>query len=156
MRRLLLAMDQFDSGQVALTFTAELANTVGADVTVLHIRERSIHPRVLPLESLSDAQLLVDEAVFCLRLAGIGVEGRVRSGREDHVAKCIVYESAQSQCDTIVLGSRRLRGIERVSGRGVKERVVRFSLLPVVVAPATPINRVHRPYAFDSPSFNSP
>ena len=156
MKRVLLAMDQFDSGQVALVFAAELASAVGSEVVVLHVRERAVHPRVPALENLGDAQLLVDEAVFCLSRAGIRGEGRMRSARADHVARWIVYESAESQCDAIILGSRRLRGFERASGRGVKERVIRSTELPVVVAPATPINKVHRPYAFDSPNPNWP
>jgi nucleotide-binding universal stress UspA family protein len=156
MNRLLLAIDQFDSGQVALVFAADLANSVGAEVTVLHVRERAVHPRVPALESPIDAQSQVDEAVFCLSQAGIGAEGRMRSARADHVARWIAYESGESRCDAIVLGSRRLRGIERASGRGVRERVIRSTQLPVLVAPATPINKVHRPYAFESPSLNRP
>jgi nucleotide-binding universal stress UspA family protein len=155
MNRLLLAIDQFDSGQVALVFAAELATVAGAEVTVLHVRERAVHPRVPSLESPTDAQALVDEAVFCLRQAGIVTEGRMRSLRADHVARCITYESKESRCDAIVLGSRRLRGIERASGRGVRERVIRSTELPVLVAPATPINKVHRPYALQSPSVDS-
>jgi nucleotide-binding universal stress UspA family protein len=156
MNRLLLAIDQFDSGQVALVFAAEVASAVGAEVTVLHVRERAVHPRVPTLESPIDAQSLVDEAVFCLRQAGIGGQGRVRSARADHVARWIAYESGESRCDAIVLGSRRLRGIERASGRGVRERLIRSTQLPVLVAPATPINKVHRPYAVGSPSLNRP
>lgn len=156
MNRLLLAIDQFDSGQVALVFAAELANAGGAAVTVLHVRERAVHPRVPAIESPIDAQSLVDEAVFCLRQAGIGGQGRMRSARADHVARWIVYEADESRCDAIVLGSRRLRGIERASGRGVRERVIRSTELPVLVAPATPINKVHRPYAVGSPSLNGP
>jgi len=147
MNRLLLAIDRFDSGQVALVFTAELASAVGAEVAVLHVRERAVHPRVPSIESPTDAQSLVDEAVFCLRQAGITAVGRMRSARVDHVARCIVYESGESGCDAVVLGSRRLRGIERASGRGVRERVIRSTELPVLVAPATSINKVHRPYA---------
>jgi nucleotide-binding universal stress UspA family protein len=147
MNRLLLAIDRFDSGQVALVFAAELATAAGAEVTVLHVRERAVHPRVPTLESPTDAQALIDEAVFCLRQAGIAAEGRMRSLRADHVARSIVYESKASRCDAIVLGSRRLRGIERASGRGVRERVIRSTELPVLVAPATPINKVHHPYA---------
>lgn len=147
MNRLLLAIDRFDSGQVALVFAAQLATASGAEVTVLHVRERAVHPRVPALETPTDAQALVDEAVFLLGQAGIAAAGRVRSLRTDHVARSIAYESKDSGCDAIVLGSRRLRGIERASGRGVRERVIRLTELPVLVAPATPINKVHLPYA---------
>jgi hypothetical protein len=39
--RLLLAMDQYESGQAALTFTAGLAAATGTDVRIIHIRELS-------------------------------------------------------------------------------------------------------------------
>jgi len=35
-------------------------------------------------------------------------------------------------------------------GRGVRQRVIRSTELPVLVAPATPINKVYRPYALES------
>ena len=154
MNRLLLAIDRFDSGQVALVFAAKLAAAVGAEVTVLHVRERAVHPRVPAIESRTDALLLVDEAVFCLGQVGIVGEGRLRSARADYVARCIVSESGESRCDAIVLGSRRLRGIERASGRGVRERVIRTTELPVLVAPSTPINKVHLPYPREAPTLN--
>jgi nucleotide-binding universal stress UspA family protein len=138
MNRLLLAIDRFDSGQVALVFAAELATAAGAEVTVLHVRERAVHPRVPTLESPTAAQALIDEEVFCLRQAGIAADRRMRSLRADHVARSIVYESKESRCDAIVLGSRRLRGIERASGRGVRERVIRSTELPVLVRPSGP------------------
>jgi nucleotide-binding universal stress UspA family protein len=143
--RLLLAIDQFDSGQVALAFTCQLAVDHGADVRVLHVHERSMNARVPPLETGTQAQLLVDEAVFTLRLAGVGAEGLASSVRGDAVARVIVTESADWHCDAIVLGSRRLRGIERLSGRGVRERVVRLSPLPVITAPTPVVNGTHTP-----------
>jgi len=84
MNRPLLAIDRFDSGQVALVFAAELAIATGAEVTVLHVRERAVHPRMPAIETPTDARVLVDEAVFCLRHAGMAAEGRPRSLRVDH------------------------------------------------------------------------
>jgi nucleotide-binding universal stress UspA family protein len=133
--RLLLAMDQFDSGQAALDFTTGLAASSGADVRVFHARELSKSTRVPPLETVTDAHYLVDEAVFRLRLANIGAEGRACSAREEQVASRIVDEASHWRCDAIVLGSRRLRGISRLSGWGVRERILRLSPLPVIVTP---------------------
>jgi nucleotide-binding universal stress UspA family protein len=136
--RLLLAIDRFDSGQAALDFTIGLARGSGADVRVLHARELSRFSRIPPVESVSDAQLLVDDAVLALRLADIGAEGRTCSAIEERVATRIVAEAARWECDALVLGSRRLRWVGRLSGRGIRERVVRLSPLPVIVAP-TPL-----------------
>ena len=143
--RLLLAIDQFESGQAALDFTTGLATGSGADVEVFHVREMSKLARVPPLETVADAQLLVDEAVFHLRLASVGAEGRACSSREDTVASRIVEEASRWQCDAIVLGSRRLRGFNRINGWGVRERILRLSPLPVIVTPTPLLNGRCRP-----------
>jgi nucleotide-binding universal stress UspA family protein len=129
-------MDQYEYGQTALQFTAGLAAATGSDVRVLHVRELSGLARVPPMETPDEAQSLVDEAVFSLQLAGVGAEGTACSLPEDHIARRIVEESLYWACDAIILGTRRLRGMSRVSGRGVRDRVLRLSPLAVVAAPA--------------------
>ena len=52
------------------------------------------------------------------------------------------------ECQAIVLGSRRLHGIGRLSGRGVRERVLRLSSLPVLVGPAPESNGIYWPPRF--------
>ena len=85
--RLLLAIDQFEEGQVALDFVAGLARSNDAEVTVLHVRELSSQARVPPLETPADAQLLVDRAVRHLDAAGIPAVGRLCAAREGGVAR---------------------------------------------------------------------
>jgi nucleotide-binding universal stress UspA family protein len=97
--------------------------------------------RIPPLETVAEAQLLVDEALWHLRSAGAIAEGRQSAAREGDVAARIVEESARWQCESIILGSRRLRGIGRISGSGVRERVLRSSPLPVIVAPTPTVIR---------------
>lgn len=143
--RLLFAIDQYDSGQTALGFVASTARATNAEVRVLHFREFTKWARVPPLETVADAEHLVEEGVFCLRLAGVGAEGRTLSVPEDEIPRRIVDESRYWVCDAIVLGSRRLHGLEKLSGRGVRDRVLRLSPLPVIVAPAPATSRSHRP-----------
>jgi nucleotide-binding universal stress UspA family protein len=133
--RLLLAIDQFESGQAALTFTMGIATATEADVRVMHVRELSNLARVPPLETLSEADALVGQAVFSLRRAGIEADGRACSFPQNQVPFRIVEESMFWVCDAIVLGTRRLHGASRLYGRGVRERVLRLSVLPVVAAP---------------------
>lgn len=137
--RLLFAIDQYESGQTALEFTAGLAAATGTDVRVIHVRELSRLARVPPLESPDEADSLVEQAVFSLRLAGVGAEGRACSLPDDQVARRIVEESLYWVCDAVVLGTRRLRGVGRLSGRGVRDRILRLSPLPVIAAP-TPLS----------------
>lgn len=147
---ILLALDEYESGHSALGFTKDLAATTQSDVRVLHVRALSKWGRVPPVETPAQAGALVDEAVFNLRVAGIGAEGRFRSVPQDQVALRIVEESLLWLCDAIVLGTRRLKGIERLSGRGVRERVLRMSPLPVLAAPTPPTNAIYRPTGFSS------
>jgi nucleotide-binding universal stress UspA family protein len=143
--RMLLALDQYESGQSALKMTTQLATTIQSEVRVLHIRELSKWVRVPPIESPGEADFLVGQAVFALRVAGVGAEGRSCSVFEDHVAQRIVEESLSWLCDVIVLGTRRLRGLGRLSGHGVRDHVLRLSPLPVIAAPTPWTNARHRP-----------
>ncbi len=135
LNRLLLALDQFDTGQAALEFTGQVAHATHASVRVLHVRELEMLGRVPALETVEEAERLVREAVFRLRLNGVPADGRVRSLRDQQVACGIAEEADWWQCDAIVLGSRRLHGVNRLAGHGVRERVLRQSLIPVLVAP---------------------
>ena len=137
--RILLAIDQYDSGLTALEFTIGVARAMRIEVRVLHVREVSRFSSVLTLEAPDEAHTLVEQAVASLCLAGVAAEGRVLTLPEDRVAQGVVQESAVYGCDAILLGARRLRGISRVSGRGVRERILRNSPLPVIVAPG-PLN----------------
>jgi nucleotide-binding universal stress UspA family protein len=148
--RLLLAIDQFESGQTALRASERIALSTGAEVRVVHIRQLSKWARVPPLETPAEANALVAEAVFSLRLAGVGAEGRACSYPEDQVAQRIVEESMLWLCDAIVLGSRRLHGVSRITGRGVREQVLRGSVLPVIVAPTPLDNGIYSPASLRS------
>jgi len=70
--------------------------------------------------------------------AGVSAGGRSVSARERLVADRIGGEGLLMGSDVIVLGSQRLTGIRRIAGRGLRERLLRLSPLPVLVAP-TPL-----------------
>jgi nucleotide-binding universal stress UspA family protein len=132
---LLLALDEFDSGRRALDFTGQLARATRARVRVLHVREILIGGKVPALESGTDAQLLVDQAVLRLHLEGVEADGLVCTRRDRQIPRRIVEESVDAGCGAIVLGSRRLRGLHRVASHHVREEVIRLSRLPVITAP---------------------
>jgi nucleotide-binding universal stress UspA family protein len=135
--RLLFALDHLEAGQTALEFVASVASANDASVRVLHLRELS---RALPLESHAEAEGMVRDAVHSLQSFGVRAQGRSGSVRQEHVARRIVEEALLWECQGIVLGSQRLHGISRVSGRGVRQRILRLSSLPVLVAPAVETN----------------
>jgi hypothetical protein len=70
--------------------------------------------------------------------------------QQDHVARRIVDEALLWECQVVVLGSRRLHGIGRLSGRGVREQCLRLSSLPVLVGPAAESNGLYWPPRFRS------
>ncbi len=57
----------------------------------------------------------------------------------------IVEEASERNCSAIILGSLRHTGLQAVLGHRTRERVVKMSPLPVVVAPR------HRLTAVDAP-----
>jgi nucleotide-binding universal stress UspA family protein len=133
--KLLLALDQFEPGQAAVDFTIGLATMSRSDVQVLHVRELPASLRVPPLESATEARVLVEETVDRLQTAGIAADGTACAERERNVARRIVDEAAEQRCSAIVLGSLRLRGLQSLLGHGIRERVLRLSPLPVIVTP---------------------
>jgi len=153
--RLLLAIDQSGSGDAAIDFTIGHAAPSGARVVVLHVRELPSSLRLPTLETVGAARDLVESTLLHIREAGIDGSGLIISAREDAVAKRIVQLAAEEQCDAIILGSRRRRGIRRLTGSRIRERVVRSSHLPVIVAPpglhhprrgmSTPLSGAARP-----------
>ncbi len=148
--RLLFAIDQFESGQTALDFAAGVASGNEASVRVFHVRDVPRMAHAVPLESPSDADELVREAVLSLSMRGIAAEGRSSSVFHEHVARRIVEEALIWECQAIVLGSRRVHGLARLSGHGVRERILRLSSLPVLVAPAPERNGIYWPPRFRS------
>jgi nucleotide-binding universal stress UspA family protein len=117
-----------------------LASDTASEVSLLHVREITSNARVLPLESPADARAVLDDALSYLRSAGVVAAGETCTARDEHVAALIVEQASLTDCSAIVLGSRRLRGFGRLAGRGVRERVLRLTTLPVITAP-TPAYR---------------
>lgn len=152
--RLLFAIDQFESGQTALGFVAGVASANESSVRVLHVRDVPRMAHAVPLESPADAEELVRDAVLSLSMQGVAAEGRSSSVFHEYVAGRIVEEALLWECQAIVLGSRRVRGLARLSGRGVRERILRLSSLPVLVAPAAASNGVYWPARFRSERAN--
>jgi nucleotide-binding universal stress UspA family protein len=135
LKRILLALDSSDSGPVAVSFTMALASEATV-VRVLHINEFLVGGRGMTLETCAESGVLLDEALLQLRSCGLTATGAVVTGTCSSVADCIVAEAGRWAADAIVLGSARRRGLRRIACQGVRERVVRASCLPVLVAPA--------------------
>jgi nucleotide-binding universal stress UspA family protein len=135
-KRILLAIDDTDSGQVAISFTIALANTEGASVRVMHVNEFQLGGRGFTVETSEEASRLLDHAVYQLLSAGVEASGIVALATCFSVSQRIVDEAHEWAADVIVLGSRRRGHLGRFLGNKVPEKVTRLSELPVLTAPA--------------------
>ena len=146
--RILAAIDQFDTRHAPLMFAAGLAD--GGDIHVLHVIEhyRSRLGSPATLETYDEAAALVEEAAFDLQMSGLRAEGHTRRAPAEHVAHVIADEADRLGVGVIVVGSRRLRGWQRIYNRGVREQLLRHTDLPVVVAPA-PVDTRRNPAPHD-------
>jgi nucleotide-binding universal stress UspA family protein len=135
LNRILLGLDRSDSGQVALSFAMALAGPAAA-VRVVHVNEFQLGGRGLTVETADEATALVADAVTELHRAGIQASGLAAVSTCFGVADHLVAEAGRWPADVIVLGSCRRHGMRRMLSRGVRERVLRLSCLPVLTAPA--------------------
>lgn len=110
---------------------------------MVHVREGDCahgHPY---LETADEAWDVVNEAVFELRMAGVGASGEVRRSRLGHVGEAIVAEAAAWRADAIVLGAGRSTFLARLPWRRtVIDRVRYGASVPVIVAPAASVPTV--------------
>lgn len=136
-KRLLVAVDQRESRHPLIEFTAQLATDIDTCVRVLHIIEFAGRGCTAPIETPDEAERIVQEAVFALRMAGVGSEGVSRAALRHDVGSLIVKGAVHWDSDVIVMGTNKSRGLGRLLGHGVRERVIRKSPIPVLVAPAT-------------------
>ncbi len=134
-RRILLAVDGTNSGDVAVDFTTAMARDSEAVVRVVHVNELIVGGRGVAYESESEAMGVVDRAVVSLRSGGVRADG------VHYLANCFtigdrIAEAARDWgADAIVFGSKRRRW-SRFRGAGLRERVMALTGLPVVTAPA--------------------
>ena len=134
--RILLAVDRTDSGDVAVSFTAALAQRFGAQVRVVHVNELLVGGRGFAAETELEAMDVVDTAVGQLRSSGVRADG------VHYLANCFTLDDRIAEsalewgADVIVFGSKRRRWLPRLAGRGLRERVTALTGLPTLVAPA--------------------
>ncbi|HXY45372.1 MAG TPA: universal stress protein [Acidimicrobiales bacterium] len=146
LRRVLVAVDRFDTQHTAVKLAISLAREHGAEVHVVHVNERQIFGRAaFELETPEEGRQLVEEAVSEIRREGLQADGRVVRGLVGQIAAVIIAEASNVGADEIIIGAKRS---DSLFGRRTRERLLRHSSLPVVVAPrsserpATPAHRV--------------
>jgi nucleotide-binding universal stress UspA family protein len=137
--QLLVAIDDTDSAPVALSFATALARQERASVHVIHANRLLVGGRGFTELTEAQATELVDGAVLQLLEAGIDTTGSVSRVTSFTIGQVIADAAQARRSDAIVIGSARRTHRSRLLhpfGRGTRERITRYSTLPVLTAPA--------------------
>ena len=138
-----------DGGRIPLRFLVGVASratipdlvayvgTAGANgraiARVVHVAVLAGRRDRLAMESVEEASDVIDEAVFLLRLSGVGADGIVRHGPIDRIGLVLLEEAAKWHADAVILRGRRGRSWRRLLGPGVREQVLRQSITTTVL-----------------------
>jgi nucleotide-binding universal stress UspA family protein len=134
--RILLAIDDSDSSAAAVSFATAMAKQASASVRVVFVNEYLTGGRGFTVRTQAEAIELLEGAVNTLRAAGIPTEGALYLTNSFSIDRRIANSAHQWSADVIVLGSRRQRRFSRFAGKGIRERVISLTSLPVLAAPS--------------------
>jgi nucleotide-binding universal stress UspA family protein len=134
--RFLVGVDEAATLPDLTTYLGSVGAHGRAVARVVHVVELVGLPASRSLESAKEASGLVEEAIFLLRMSGVGAEGVVRNGPVDRIAQILLEEGSAWNADAIVLRARRTSGLRRLLGRGVREEVLRRSRMTTVLVSA--------------------
>jgi nucleotide-binding universal stress UspA family protein len=138
-RRILLAVDGTESGEVAASFTGGVASQSSAVVRVVHVNELLVGGRGFARHTDKEARQIVDAVARTLVRAGVPATGEVRVAPSFDVPSRIADAASDWGADVIVLGSRRRRPLSvlgRFSRHGMHKLVTSRTTLPTLIAPA--------------------
>ena len=140
--RILLSVDGSPDSDRAVRATRDLARVHGSSVLVVHGRDLAllgppaptapVRPPQTEMESLEEAQGLVDSAVEELRTGEVEARGEVLPGR-GRIGQQIVEAAQENGVDLIVLGSRGMSRVHELMIGSVADRVIRLSECPVLL-----------------------
>jgi nucleotide-binding universal stress UspA family protein len=137
--RILLAIDETDASEAAISFVAAMARQSGASVRVVHVNEYLVGGRGYTTRTQSEAIEHLEGAVNVLRAAGIKTEGALYLTNCFGIDLRIVNSAHDWSADVIVLGSRRHRRLGlfgRLGAKRIRDRVTALTSLPVLTAPS--------------------
>jgi nucleotide-binding universal stress UspA family protein len=135
-QRLLLAIDDSPSSEVAVDFGTAFAKRCSASVHVLHVNEYLVGGVGTTLLTTAEATELVTKAVEQFHEAGVKASGSVAVAPYREVAARITKCAYGQQADAILLGSHRRQRLGRLFSSQIRERTIRLTSLPVFAAPS--------------------
>ena len=131
---ILLAVDGSETSGKAIPIAADVAKRYGAEVVVLHVREREVSVEgAFDLETGEEAADLVDDAVRNLKDAGLSARGEVRTTIIGQVPRVVAEVASDEGAGLIVMGSRGLSDWGGLFLGSVTHRVLHMVEVPVLV-----------------------
>ena len=142
-RDVLVAVDESDAADKAVTLAAGLSRTVGARCVLCNVADtRNLYAKALtygydPAEFVDQMRAHGRDVVERAReQAGFAADMADVTVVEDEPAPGIIAEAERSGAAAIVIGSHGRRGLQRFFLGSIAEHVVRHSPIPVVVVRA--------------------
>ena len=142
-RNVLVPVDFSPASQLAVDFAAVFARTLGAQLTLLHVAERSEAADLKAGKTNSDAALQLSKMLPTVASDDLNVQTRVRIGLvEDEISAAIDDEAA----DIVVMGTHHHGLIRRLLGGSVAGDMLRKMPVPMVTlasnANPRPVTRI--------------
>ncbi len=136
LQRLLVAIDRSPSTPVTLAYVTALARRDGASVHIVHVNRFLVGGRGHTELPDTEADGLVDDAVRLLAEEGLEATGSVAHSTCFTIGQVIAQLAHDHRSDLVVVGSRRRTRLAKVFGEGIRDRIIQYSTLPVLTAPA--------------------
>ncbi len=138
-RRILAATDFSPDSEEAARYAVELARSLGAQVTLLHVFQPPMYPRDPATGTIAAAQLpaVYQLAREALEQAASTVEAALAQPVEtqlvdDSPAEGILRAAREGDFDLIAMGTHGRTGLKHLLMGSVAERVVRYADRPVL------------------------
>jgi nucleotide-binding universal stress UspA family protein len=128
--KILLAVDGSEHSDRAIAAAADIAWKSRAAVYVIHVHEAGL---VVPVETTTEAQDVVDLAVKQLEADGVEASGDAVSATSGSIAPMIIKAARARGCDLIVMGTRGLSDFSGLLVGSIAHKVIHHADRPVLV-----------------------
>jgi nucleotide-binding universal stress UspA family protein len=138
-QRILLAIDEDESGDEALRAVTALARAFSSEVTVFHVRERTVTSvATIEKESIPESFAFGRAVAARLTAAGVKAAAVVDTSEHDRLARLILERAEALHADLIVIGAHRHHSLrERLFG-DMGRTLAHQTRCPVLLMPGQP------------------
>lgn len=136
-KKILVPIDFSAYSLQALEYAKSIANSLGAEITVMHVIERVIYPAFYPegyyplvdFEPKLQGQMLESLDTFLKQIPDFTADKVVTAGRPSDE---IVQYAGNNKFDLVIMATRGLSGLQHLIVGSTAERIVRLSPIPVL------------------------